>query len=169
MAANSAEADSLPERSPVLPWATLQKAALCFAVPFLSELKISWVFAAAPLHFQHNGWPLWSFGTTISAATLSRVAMNACLTVIGDWAIAPALALATVGAAGMLVAPHNIAACVVGIAAGHVTDTAQVQASLCYQWRAGDMAAQKRALRLQAFSATSGYSSGAVIGGALYE
>lgn len=143
--------------------------ALCFAVPFLSELKISWAFAAAPLHFQHHDWPLWAFGTAISLATLGRVVMNAMLTAVGDWLIVPTLLIATAGAAYMLVEPLSLAAVVAGIAAGHLTDTCQVQASLCYRWRIGEAAAQKRALRLQAFSATFGYSSGALLGGALYE
>jgi len=147
----------------------LEAFALCFAVPFLSELKISWAFAAAPLHFQHHGWPLWAFGATISLATLGRVAMNATLIAFGDWLILPTLLIATAGAAYMLVEPLSLAAVVAGVAAGHLTDTCQVQASLCYRWRIGEEAAQKRALRLQAFSATFGYSSGALLGGALYE
>jgi hypothetical protein len=147
----------------------LQAAAICFLIPFLSELKISWAFAAAPLHFQASGWPLTAFGATISLATLTRILMNAALTATGDWLIAPFLAVATIGAAFMLATPDNLTAAIVGIAAGHITDTAQVQASLCYLWRIGDPASQKRALRLQAFSATFGYSSGALLGGALYE
>lgn len=69
----------------------------------------------------------------------------------------------------MLVAPSKLPAVIAGIAAGHITDTAQVQASLCYRWRIGDPAGQKQALRLQAFSAVFGYSSGALLGGAVYE
>ena len=147
----------------------LEAAALSFAVPFLSELKISWAFAAAPLHFQHQGWPLVGFGATIGLATLLRIPMNALLTAFGDYLIAPVLMVATGGAAAMLAAPDHLAAVIVGVAVGHVTDTAQVQASLCYRWRIGEPAAQKRTLRLQAFSATFGYSSGALLGGALYE
>ena len=147
----------------------LQAAALCFILPFLSELKISWAFAAAPLHFQASGWPLAAYGATISLATFARIAMNASLTIAGDWLIAPVLLLATVGAVLMLSAPNDLQMVIAGIAAGHVTDTAQVQASLCYRWRMGDPAGQKHALRLQAFSATFGYSSGALLGGALYE
>ena len=149
--------------------ASLEAAALSFVVPFLSELKISWAFAAAPLHFQQQGWPLVGFGATIGLATLCRIPVNALLTTAGDYLIAPVMLLATVGAGAMLAAPHSLAAVVVGVAAGHVTDTAQVQASLCYRWRIGEPAAQKRALRLQAFSATFGYSTGALLGGALYE
>ena len=147
----------------------METACLCFGVPFLSELKISWAFAAAPLHFQQSGWPLWLFGVTIGGSTLIRIPMNAVLTVAGDWLIVPTLALATIAATGMLIAPSSSVACVIGIAAGHVTDTAQVQASLCYRWRVGQPEVQKRALRLQAFSSTLGYSSGALLGGALFE
>ncbi len=143
--------------------------ALLFLIPFLSELKISWAFAAAPLHFQRNGFPLWAFGATLSVATLLRVPMNALLTVAGDWLIAPILALGAACAACMLAEPTTLWAVVVGIAAGHATDTAQVQASLCYRWQEDNPPAQKRGLRLQAFSATFGYSSGALLGGALYE
>ena len=149
--------------------ARLEAAALTFLLPFLSELKISWAFAAAPLHFQHEHWPLWTFGATIGAATASRVLMNALLTSAGDWLIAPILLMACAGAAAMLANPTSPLCAIVGIAAGHITDTAQVQASLCYRWRFGDPDAQKRALRLQAFSATFGYSSGALLGGAMYE
>ena len=95
--------------------------------------------------------------------------MNAALTTAGDWLIAPFLAMGTVGATLMVVAPQSLPAVIAGIAVGHVTDTAQAQASLCYRWRIADPAGQKRALRLQAFSATFGYSSGALLGGALYE
>ena len=49
------------------PCMLLQEAILLFAVPFLSELKISWAFAAVPLHFQQQGWPLWGFGSTGTA------------------------------------------------------------------------------------------------------
>ena len=143
--------------------------ALLFALPFLSELKISWAFAAAPLHFQQQSFPLWAFGATIGGATLCRVPMNALLTTAGDFLIVPVLVLAVIGAACMLAAPNDLWSVALGIAAGHATDTAQVQASLCYRWREGDAAAQKRGLRLQAFSATFGYSSGALLGGALYE
>eukprot|EP00325_Prymnesiales_sp_UTEX-LB-985_P020046 CAMPEP_0174749876 /NCGR_PEP_ID=MMETSP1094-20130205/96601_1 /TAXON_ID=156173 /ORGANISM="Chrysochromulina brevifilum, Strain UTEX LB 985" /LENGTH=146 /DNA_ID=CAMNT_0015955143 /DNA_START=23 /DNA_END=460 /DNA_ORIENTATION=- len=139
-----------------------EAACLCFAVPFLSELKISWAFAAAPLHFQSSGFPLWAFGATIGVSTLCRIAMNAILTFSGDWLIVPVLMLAAAGAAGMVANPQSIVACVIGIGAGHVTDTAQVQASLCYRWRVGQPAAQQRALRLQAFSAVAGYSGGAL-------
>lgn len=147
----------------------LQEAILFFAVPFLSELKISWVFAAAPLHFQQQGWPLWAFGTTIGAATLCRVLMNALLTGCGDWLISPLLHLATLGAVAMLARPDSLIAVISGIAAGHITDTVQVQASFCYRLRMHDRPAQKRGLRLQAFSATFGYSLGAVVGGGMYE
>ena len=142
---------------------------LLFVIPFLSELKISWAFVAVPLHFQRLGFPLWAFGLTLSVATLCRVPMNTLITLTGDWLLVPLLALATVSAAWMLAAPNTLWAVVAGIVAGHVTDTSQVQASLCYRWQSADPAAQKRGLRLQAFSCTLGYSSGALIGGALYE
>ena len=80
---------------------TFESFALAFAIPFLSELKISWAFAAAPLHFKDRGWPLSTFGLTIGSSTLCRVAMNALLTAIGDWLIVPVLAAATAGAACM--------------------------------------------------------------------
>ena len=148
---------------------TLESVAVLFALPFLSELKISWTFAAAPLHFKANGWSLSAFGATIGAATLCRVAMNALLTAFGDWLIAPMLMAAVAGGAVMRMAPEAMAAVILGIASGHITDTAQVQASLVYRWRMDDPAAQKRALRVQAFATVMGYSSGAVLGGALYE
>ena len=146
-----------------------EQVALLFVIPFLSELKISWAFVAVPLHFQRLGFPLWAFGSTLSVATLCRVPMNTLITLIGDWLIVPLLALATVSAAWMLAAPNTLWAVVAGICAGHVTDTSQVQASLCYRGQSDDPAAQKRGLRLQAFSCTLGYSSGALVGGALYE
>ena len=149
--------------------ARVEAIALIFVVPFLSELKISWAFAAAPLYFRQEAWPLWFFGATIGGATLFRVPMNALLTGVGDWLIAPILMLAVAGAVHMLMAPQSLSAVMIGIAAGHVTDTAQVQASLCYRWSLSEPGAQKRALRLQAFSATFGYSSGALLGGALFE
>jgi len=142
---------------------------LLFAVPFLSELKISWAFVAVPLHIQRNDFPLWTFGAILSIATFCRVFMNAMITASGDWSIVPILVAAASGAVYMLAAPYSIYALAIGVAAGHTTDTAQVQANLCYRWRANDAAAQKRGLRLQAFSATFGYSSGALLGGALYE
>ena len=106
-----------------------QVVALCFAVPFLSELKISWAFAAAPLHFQQQGWPLAAFGLVIGLSTLCRVGMNAMITAVGDWLVVPILLLAAAGAAFMVAFPTTLAAVVIGIAAGHITDTAQVQAN----------------------------------------
>lgn len=117
---------------------------LLFVIPFLSELKISWAFVAVPLHFQRLGFPLWAFGLTLSVATLCRVPMNTLITLTGDWLLVPLLALATVSAAWMLAAPNTLWAVVAGIVAGHVTDTSQVQASLCYRWQSADPAAQKR-------------------------
>lgn len=95
--------------------------------------------------------------------------MNASIVAFGDWLIVPILVVATCAAALMLAWPDDLSAVVAGVAAGHVTATDQVQASLCYRLRAGQPAAQKRGLRLQAFSSTFGYSSGALLGGALYE
>ena len=147
----------------------LEAATLFFVVPFASELKIAWVFAAVPLHFQANSWPLTAFGATISAGTLLRVPMNAAITAAGDHLIVPILMLATASAACMVAYPQNLPAVVAGVIAGHFTATDQVQANLCYRLRATNGAAQKRGLRLQAFSSTFGYSSGAFLGGALYE
>ena len=73
----------------------LQDHIIIFALPFLSELKISWAFAAAPLHFQARVWPLWAFGATIGGATLGRIPMNFAITAVGDWAIGPILLLFT--------------------------------------------------------------------------
>ena len=153
----------------LLRFGDIQSLALCCLIPYLSELKISWAFAAVPLHFQDNGWPLLGFGTTIGIATLGRIPMNWLLTVAGDWVIVIVLAFACVGAVLMFRSPNDLLACIIGIAVGHVTDTAQVQASLCYRWKADQPEAQQRALRIQAISATFGYSSGALVGGALFE
>ena len=148
----------------------VQPACLLFITPFVNELKDSWEFAAVPLHFLQQGWPMWLWGMTIAIATLLRVPMNALLTWQGDWLIVILLAMATACAVCMLVWPDSPAAVVVGVAAGHCVDTTQVQASLCYRWSAdGSSERRKSALRLMAFSATLGYSTGALMGGGLYE
>ena len=146
-----------------------EQVVIVYFIPFLSELKIAWAFAAVPLHFLEMTWPIWGFGTVIAAGTIARVPMNALLTWRGDWLIAPILALAAGGATCMLASPTSVAAVVIGTVCGHVTDTVQAQSSLCYRIFLDDAIAQKRGLRLQAFSATFGYSAGALLGGALYE
>eukprot|EP01047_Picozoa_sp_COSAG01_P025177 COSAG01_NODE_1579_length_9829_cov_17.910997_3_plen_147_part_00 len=44
----------------------LQGTTLLFLVPFLNEVKDSWEFAAVPLHFLAQGWPIWLWGATIA-------------------------------------------------------------------------------------------------------
>jgi hypothetical protein len=44
----------------------LQGTTLLFLVPFLNEVKDSWEFAAVPLHFLAQEWPIWLWGATIA-------------------------------------------------------------------------------------------------------
>jgi MFS family permease len=153
-----------------------QAQALCllFLIPYLNEVKDSWEFAAVPLHFLQQGWPIWLWGTTIAVATLCRLPMNALVMRYGDWLLAPLLTVAAGCAAYMLSRPMELPAVVLGVAAGHCMDTGQAEHSLCYRWcgAVSDERSSKRRrhrLRWMAFSATAGYSTGALFGGSIYE
>ena len=143
---------------------------LLFAIPYLNEIKDSWEFAAVPLHFLAQGWPIWLWGFTIAAATLLRLPVNAAVTRYGDWLMAPLLAAAAGCAAYMLARPMELPAVMLGVAAGHCMDTCQAEHSLCYRWcEGGSDDRRKHRLRWQAASATAGYSTGALFGGTIYE
>ncbi len=147
-------------------------AALLFLMPYLNEIKDSWEFAAVPLHFLAQGWPLSMWGLTISLATLCRLPIQALVTWQGEWLMAPLLTLASGCAAYMLINPLDLHAVMLGVAAGHCMDTCQAEHSLCYRWcdsSEADEGQRKRRFRWQAFSATAGYSTGALFGGTTYE
>eukprot|EP00747_Dinoflagellata_sp_TGD_P214991 gnl/TRDRNA2_/TRDRNA2_87768_c0_seq1.p1 gnl/TRDRNA2_/TRDRNA2_87768_c0~~gnl/TRDRNA2_/TRDRNA2_87768_c0_seq1.p1 ORF type:complete len:484 (-),score=74.43 gnl/TRDRNA2_/TRDRNA2_87768_c0_seq1:19-1470(-) len=151
-------------------WDRAQAFVLLFLIPYLNEIKDSWEFAAVPLHFLAQGWPLTLFGVTIAGATLCRLPINALITWQGDWLMALFLVLATCCATYMLMSPLELPAVMLGVAAGHCMDTSQVEHSLCYRWCGGaDDDRCNRRLRWQAFSATAGYSTGALVAGAIYE
>ena len=57
-----------------------QGIALLFLMPYLNEIKDSWEFAAVPLHFLAQGWPLSMWGLTISLATLCRLPIHGLVT-----------------------------------------------------------------------------------------
>lgn len=146
--------------------------ALLFVVPYLNEIKDSWEFAAVPLHFLAQGWPLSMWGLTISLATLCRLPIHALVTWQGEWLMAPLLTLASGCAAYMLANPLKLHAVMLGVGAGHCMDTCQAEHSLCYRWCDASQAdddRRKRRFRWQAFSATAGYSTGALFGGTTYE
>jgi hypothetical protein len=165
-----------PGVEPVQPKRTLhdrcQGGVLLFMMPYLNEIKDSWEFAAVPLHFLAQGWGLHYWGLTISLATLCRLPIHALVTWQGEWLMAPLLTLASGCAAYMLVSPLELHAVMLGVGAGHCMDTCQAEHSLCYRWcdsSDADADQRKRRFRWQAFSATAGYSTGALFGGTIYE
>lgn len=113
-------------------------------------------------------------GATISIATFARLPINALVTWQGDWLVVPILVLAAGFAAYMLASPLELHAVMLGVGAGHAMDTSQTEHSLIFRWCLAqglgeEDGRRKRRLRWQAFSATAGYSTGALFGGSVYE
>ena len=146
-----------------------QWAVLCFVLPMLDTMKISWIFTALPLNWTDAGWSLTSLAIVMGGNYAPRMAFTLAVKKFGDWLLVAACCIALLATVPMLIWPTNMASIYVAIFTCGLAISPQALQSLIFRLYGSDQDVQRSAMRTFQLGTVLGYSMGPLWGGVLYD
>lgn len=136
--------------------------------PALS-VRITYFYAGLPLHYIASGWPLTSFGVTLSAACLIRsFVFTPLYGQLGPWVMMPATAFHLCVSVPMAIWPSSFAAVTLGLFGAFTCHFLEAWQGLSFS-RFEDPQLRSQASRTITLADTIGFGMAPFVGGLLYD